>query len=69
MDFRNFGCRNTTRETQAADNDISLQTVSSEGQVDNPGIIAVEIEFCQADDTVNNKVNYGHILNWTIQVV
>lgn len=73
MDFHrnpcfNFGCRNTTRETQAADNDISLQTVSSEGRVDTPGIIAVENEFCQADVTVNNKVNYGHIVNWTIEV-
>lgn len=68
MDLRrnpcfNFGCRNTTRKSPAADNDISLQTVSSEGWVDNRGIIAVENEFCQADDTVNNKVNYGHILN------
>ena len=40
----NFGSRNTTQE--AADNDISLQTVSSEWRDENPGIIAVKNEFC-----------------------
>ena len=53
----NLGCSNITRETQAGDNDVTLQAMSNESQLEKPGINEEENEFClcQADETVIKK--------------
>lgn len=53
----NLGCLNITQETQAGDNDVSLQATSNESELDKPGINEEEnkVCLCQVDDTVIDK--------------
>ena len=53
----NLGCFNITQETQAGDNDVSLQAMSNESELDKPGINEEEnkVCLCQVDDTVIDK--------------